>query len=60
MNIVRAADIYADLYRRGQLISDADILLAATALTHGTILVTENPAHFSRVPELRIQSWRDV
>jgi tRNA(fMet)-specific endonuclease VapC len=58
--IVRAADIYADLYRKGQLISDADILLAATALTHGTILVTENPAHFSRIPGLRIESWRDV
>ena len=39
---------------KGQLISDADILLAATALTHGTILVTENAAHFSRIPGLRI------
>ncbi|MGI8494582.1 MAG: PIN domain-containing protein [Pyrinomonadaceae bacterium] len=30
--IVRASDIYADLYKRGLLILDADILIAATAL----------------------------
>ena len=29
--IVRAADIHADLYVRGELIGDADILIAATA-----------------------------
>ena len=28
---VRAADAYANLHQRGQLISDADILIAATA-----------------------------
>ncbi len=58
--IVLAADIYAHLYPRGQLIGDADILLAATALTHGTILVTENADHFGRIRGLRIESWRDV
>src|SRR5215218_7255727 len=29
--VVKASDIYADLYKRGSLISDADILIAATA-----------------------------
>lgn len=29
--IVQAANIYADLHQQGQLISDADILIAATA-----------------------------
>lgn len=33
--ITCAADIYADLHHRGRLIGDADILIAATALTHG-------------------------
>ncbi len=37
--IVRAADIYADLHRRGELIGDADILIAATALEHGFVLI---------------------
>jgi len=31
--VLRAADIYADLYKRGQMIGDADILIAACALT---------------------------
>jgi tRNA(fMet)-specific endonuclease VapC len=56
--IVQAADIYADLYRQGQLISDADILVAATALVHGLVLITGNTAHFVRVSGLRIESWR--
>ncbi len=34
--IVQAAEIYADLHRSGRLISDADILIAATALTQST------------------------
>src|SRR5687768_8404231 len=33
--IVQAADIYADLHKRGELIGDADILIAASALVHG-------------------------
>jgi len=56
--IVQAADIYADLRRGGHLISDADILVAATALGHHLTLVTENVAHFSRIPGLTIESWR--
>ena len=38
--------------------SDADILIAATALTHGLSLVTENPSHFRRIPDLPVESWR--
>lgn len=56
--IVRAADIYADLHRQGHLISDADILVAATALVHHVTLVTENVAHLSRISGLTIESWR--
>src|SRR5437868_5247406 len=32
--VIRAATIYADLHRRGALIGDADILIAATGLEH--------------------------
>jgi len=55
---VRAADLYADLYRNGRLISDADILIAATALVHGLTLITENAAHFHRISDLPLVSWR--
>jgi hypothetical protein len=49
---------FALLYQEGQLISDADILIAATALKHHLVLVTENVNHFRRIPGLSIESWR--
>ena len=56
--VVVAADIYGNLRRRGQLISDADILIAATTLVHNFELATENVAHFSRITGLTLRSWR--
>ena len=56
--IVQAADLYALLHQEGQLISDADILIAATALKHNLVMVTENVNHFRRIPGLTIESWR--
>lgn len=55
--IVRAADIYADLYKRGSLILDADILIAATALENNLPLVTNNENHFNRITDLQILNW---
>lgn len=55
--IVRASDIYAFLRRRGELIGDADILIASTALLSGISVVTNNLNHFRRIPELQIQNW---
>jgi tRNA(fMet)-specific endonuclease VapC len=55
--IVRAAAIYGDLHRRGALIGDADILIAASALEHGLDVVTNNESHFSRIPSVNIQNW---
>lgn len=56
--VIQAAEIYAELYRKGQLLTDADILIAATALVHNLVLVTENEAHFRRIAGLRTESWR--
>ncbi|MDQ3928437.1 MAG: type II toxin-antitoxin system VapC family toxin [Chloroflexota bacterium] len=55
--IRRAADIYADLYRRGELIADADTFIAATALVHGLVMVTNNEAHFRRITGLQVDNW---
>ncbi|MDQ3813824.1 MAG: type II toxin-antitoxin system VapC family toxin [Armatimonadota bacterium] len=55
--IVQAADLYADLKQRGQLISDADLIIAATALAHGLALVTTNTAHFNRIQGLTLDCW---
>ncbi len=56
--IVQAADLYALLRQQGQLIGDMDILIAATALKHDLVMVTENVTHFRRIPGLTIESWR--
>ncbi len=55
--IVRAADIYGRLYQTGQLIGDADTLIAATALVHGLAVATNHENHFRRIPALRVQNW---
>lgn len=42
------------LRRKGNLIPDFDLLVAATALEHDLVLLTRNRRHFERVPGLRI------
>jgi tRNA(fMet)-specific endonuclease VapC len=50
----RFAEIRAHLRRRGQMISDFDILLGATALHHDLTVLTYNRKHFARIPDLKI------
>lgn len=56
--VVQASDIYAHLHQKGLLISDADILIAATAIVHNLILITGNVDHFNRIPHLLCNSWK--
>jgi len=53
----RGAKIYADLRMSGQLIEDADILMAAIALANDLALVTNNTSHFSRLADLELENW---
>jgi tRNA(fMet)-specific endonuclease VapC len=48
------AETRSFLRRRGMLISDLDLLIAATALHHDLTLLTFNVQHFRRVPDLRV------
>jgi tRNA(fMet)-specific endonuclease VapC len=50
----RFAEVRADLRRRGQLIPDFDLLIAATALRHDLTVLTYNLRHFSRIPNLKL------
>jgi predicted nucleic acid-binding protein len=50
----RFARIRAELRRRGQLIPDLDLLIAATAMQHELTLLTRNIRHFHRIPELKL------
>ena len=56
--VAKGADIFATLRKRGEIISDADILIAATAIVHSLVLVTNNLDHFQRISDLRVETWR--
>ena len=53
----KAADIYDELRRAGKLVEDADILIAATAMKHGMVVVTDNTEHFKRIKGLKVENW---
>ncbi len=53
----KAAEIYAYLRKKGELINDADILIAATVLANESVLVTNNEEHFKRIKQLKIENW---
>jgi tRNA(fMet)-specific endonuclease VapC len=52
-NIVRNI---SDLKKRGQMIQDADILIAAIALVNNLVVVTNEP-HFLIIPNLKVENW---
>ena len=52
-----AADIKADLQRKGRLIGGNDILIAGHARSRGLIMVTGNLGEFQRVEGLRCEDW---
>jgi len=52
-----AANIYANKKRQGNLIEDADILIAASCIAHKYTLVTNNERHFVGINGLRVANW---
>jgi tRNA(fMet)-specific endonuclease VapC len=52
-------EIKSSLEMRGSIIEDMDILIAATALSHNLILVTNNVKHFKKIKDLRTENWRE-
>ncbi|MEM2937535.1 MAG: type II toxin-antitoxin system VapC family toxin [Candidatus Bathyarchaeia archaeon] len=52
-----AAEIDAQLALNGQSISFSDTIIAATALHYKLTLVTRNTEHFSRIPNLQIETY---
>lgn len=47
------------LRKRGEMIGDFDVLIAATALSAGLPLVTDNTRHFQRVDGLVVEPYRE-
>ena len=52
-----AADIRADLERRGEVIGAYDLLIAGHARSRGLTVVTDNVGEFRRVEGLRCEDW---
>ena len=53
-----AALLRADLRKQGLPVGPYDLLIAATALTHGLTVVTHNTLEFSRVEGLNLEDWQ--
>ena len=50
-------DIRYNLEKTGQPIGPLDLLIAAHAMSHGLIIVTNNDKEFSRIKDLRVENW---
>jgi tRNA(fMet)-specific endonuclease VapC len=49
--------IKASLEKKGNIIGENDIHIAAHAISQGLILVTNNLREFERVPNLKLENW---
>lgn len=52
------ADIKAKLFSSGIRIEDMDLMIAATALYNDLTLVTNNTKHFEKIPNLKLENWK--
>jgi predicted nucleic acid-binding protein len=56
--IDRAVELWVDARRGGHPQNDADLIIAATAMHHGLVLVTGNQSHFDWILDLELDNWR--
>lgn len=52
-------NIKADLVKKGEIIEDADILIASIVIDNKAVLVTNNQRHFGRIEGLQTENWYD-
>ena len=52
------AEVRTALERRGQLIGNMDLMIAAHALAEDSVVITNNAEEFQRVPGLALEVWR--
>ena len=43
--------------KKGELISDFDLLIGSTSIEHELIMVTENIKEFSRISDIIVENW---
>ena len=54
---LRAGEILAELYSKGQPIGVEDVMIASIALSNGLTVVSANTKHFSRISGLSVENW---
>ncbi|MFO0818478.1 MAG: type II toxin-antitoxin system VapC family toxin [Pirellulales bacterium] len=54
----QTAALWVAARRGGHPCGDADLMIAATALESGRVLVTGNTGHFAWIPGLQLTDWR--
>ena len=52
-----AAKIYSELRKSGNMIDDADLLIAANCIVTDCVLITNNLKHFQRIQSLKCENW---
>ena len=56
-----AAEIYgelrAKLERKGERLSNPDLMIAAISLSRNLVVVTGNVKHFGRIENLKVENW---
>lgn len=50
-------DLRAELERKGQRLSDPDLMIAAIGLWRSLVVVTGNIKHFGRIEKLKVEDW---
>jgi tRNA(fMet)-specific endonuclease VapC len=53
----RAGEILADLELRGASVGIEDVMIGATALVGGLVVVTRNVKHLGRIRGLVVENW---
>ena len=54
---VICGEIRADLEKSGEPLDNMDLLIAASALKAGAVLVSHNTKHFSKIDGLKAEDW---
>lgn len=57
--LVQAADLWVTARQTGKPRSDADLIIAATALVQGCPLITGNTTHYVWISQLTLGNWRN-
>lgn len=56
-SIYRYGKEKARLRKKGELISDFDLLIGSTSIEHELIMVTENVKEFARISKIKVENW---